>query len=59
MGSEEESTMVVGLRAFRARFSRNPAIRKGQSLVEITIMLPVLLLMLSGLVEFGFLLNTY
>ena len=51
--------MVVGLRAFRARLSRNPTIRRGQSLVEITIMLPVLLLMLSGLVEFGFLLNTY
>ena len=31
----------------------------GQSLVEFTIMLPVLLMMLSGLVEFGILLNYY
>jgi len=31
----------------------------GQSLVEFTILLPVLLMMLSGLIEFGFLLNTY
>lgn len=33
--------------------------RPGQSLVEFSIMLPVLLIMLSGLVEFGFLLNHY
>jgi len=33
--------------------------RRGQSLVEFTILLPVLLMMLSGLIEFGFLLNTY
>ena len=32
---------------------------RGQSLVEFTILLPVLLMMLSGLIEFGFLLNTY
>lgn len=31
----------------------------GQSLVEFTILLPVLLMMLSGLIEFGFLLNNY
>jgi hypothetical protein len=31
----------------------------GQSLVEFTIMLPILLMLLSGLIEFGFLLNTY
>jgi len=31
----------------------------GQSLVEFTIMLPILLMMLSGLIEFGFLLNAY
>ena len=31
----------------------------GQSLVEFTIMLPVLLMMLSGLIEFGILLNYY
>lgn len=31
----------------------------GQSLVEFTIMLPVVLIILSGLIEFGFMLNTY
>jgi len=31
----------------------------GQSLVEFTILLPVLLIMISGLIEFGFLLNYY
>jgi Flp pilus assembly protein TadG len=31
----------------------------GQSLVEFTLMLPVLMIMISGLVEFGFLLNQY
>lgn len=31
----------------------------GQSLVEFSLMLPVLLIMISGLVEFGFLLNQY
>lgn len=31
----------------------------GQSIVEFTLMLPVLLIMLSGLVEFGILLNQY
>lgn len=32
---------------------------KGQSLVELTLALPVLLLLFSGLVEFGFMLNYY
>jgi len=40
----------------RAFLKRHP---RGQSLVEFTILLPVLLMMLSGLIEFGFLLNTY
>ena len=31
----------------------------GQSLVEFTLMLPILLMLLAGLIEFGFLLNTY
>jgi hypothetical protein len=31
----------------------------GQSLVEFTLMLPILLIIISGLVEFGFLLNFY
>ena len=51
--------MAVDLRAFRARLTRSSKIRRSQSLVEFTLMLPILLLMLSGLVEFGFLLNTY
>jgi hypothetical protein len=40
---------------------RNKDRRKsvGQSLVEFTVLLPVLLIMLSGLIEFGFLLNSY
>jgi Flp pilus assembly protein TadG len=33
--------------------------REGQSLVEFTIMLPILLILMSGLIEFGFLLNSY
>jgi len=41
---------------FRSYLKRD---RRGQSLVEFTILLPVLLMMLSGLIEFGFLLNTY
>jgi hypothetical protein len=33
--------------------------RRGQSLVEFTLLLPVLLIMISGLVELGFMLNYY
>ena len=33
--------------------------KRGQGLVEFTLMFPVLLVMLSGLMEFGFLLNEY
>src|SRR3990172_781805 len=48
----------------RATFLRRlPLIRsmpaRGQSLVEFTILLPVLLVMISGLIEFGFMLNYY
>jgi len=32
---------------------------KGQSIVEFTILLPLLLMLLSGLIEFGFMLNEY
>jgi hypothetical protein len=32
---------------------------KGQSLVELALFFPILLLMLSGVIEFGFMLNTY
>jgi len=42
---------------------RLPVIRslpaRGQSLVEFTILLPILLIMISGLIEFGFMLNYY
>lgn len=33
--------------------------RRGQSLVEVTLFLPLLLMMLAGLIEFGFALNQY
>ena len=33
--------------------------RRGQSLVEFTVMLPVLLIMISGVIELGFMLNYY
>ena len=32
---------------------------RGQSIVEFTLLLPLLLMMLSGLIEFGFMLNEY
>lgn len=51
--------MAVGLRALRARLSHKSKIKRGQSLVEFTLLLPVLLVMLSGLIEFGFMLNSY
>ena len=37
----------------------SPRARRGQSLVEFTVLLPVLLIMISGLIEFGFMLNYY
>jgi hypothetical protein len=51
--------MAVGLGALRAPLSRNSIKRRGQSLVEFTLVLPVLLVMLSGLVEAGIALNVY
>ena len=51
--------MAAGLRAFRARLFRNSKIKRAQSLVEFTLMLPVLLIMLSGVIEAGFALNVY
>lgn len=51
--------MAAGLRAFRARLIRNSKIKRAQSLVEFTLMLPVLLIMLSGLIEAGIALNVY
>jgi hypothetical protein len=43
----------------RARSARPSGRARAQSLVETALLLPVLLLLLSGLVEFGFLLNRY
>lgn len=43
----------------RARLTQNGRKTVGQSFVEFAILLPVLLMMLSGLIEFGFMLNTY
>ena len=40
----------------RTRISRKP---RAQSMVEFAILLPILLMLFSGMVEFGFMLNTY
>ncbi|OQY87903.1 MAG: hypothetical protein B6D38_11525 [Anaerolineae bacterium UTCFX1] len=46
-------------RLFKSSAPRTPHKRKAQSLVEFAITLPILLLFLSGVVEFGFALNYY
>lgn len=54
--------MMIGIfkKKWKKTLSRNKRNKaKGQSLVEITLTFPVLLLLLSGLVEFGFMLNYY
>lgn len=38
---------------------KNTIRRRGQSLVEFTVLLPLLIMMISGLIEFGFMLNYY
>ena len=43
----------------RSWFRRGGVKSRGQSLVEFTVLLPVLLIMISGLVEFGIMLNYY
>lgn len=43
----------------RPWFRRRRGKGRGQSLVEFTVLLPVLLIMISGLIEFGFMLNYY
>jgi Flp pilus assembly protein TadG len=40
-------------------FRRGRVKSRGQSLVEFTVLLPVLLIMISGLIEFGIMLNYY
>jgi len=39
--------------------NNNPSNSHGQSLVELALLFPVLLILLSGLIEFGFILNEY
>ena len=46
-------------RSLRARSASPSRHTRAQSLVETAILLPFLLLILSGLIEFGFLLNRY
>ena len=43
----------------RSWFRRGGVKSRGQSLVEFTVLLPVLLIMISGLIEFGIMLNYY
>ena len=47
------------MRGIFRRHGRSGKKPRGQSLVEFTIVLPILLIMISGLIEFGFLLNYY
>jgi hypothetical protein len=47
------------MRGILWRLSRSGKKPPGQSLVEFTVILPILLIMISGLIEFGFLLNYY
>lgn len=51
--------IAMGLGALRTSLSHNTKIRKAQSMVEYMMVLPVLLVMLSGVVEAGIALNVY
>lgn len=57
------TSMFRFLQNFLAKKKLKPVTRqnkgRGQSLVEIAIALPILLLLFTGMVEFGFMLNTY
>lgn len=44
---------------FSSRKGKNKHYSRAQSMVEFAIALPVLILLLTGMVEFGFMLNTY
>lgn len=55
--TELSITRMVRIRL--RRHSNRRSSSRGQSLVEITLLFPVLLILLSGLVEFGFALNEY
>jgi hypothetical protein len=58
--SSEQAAPSAPFRArVRARLTQNGRKSLGQSFVEFAVLLPLLLMMLSGLVEFGFMLNTY
>lgn len=41
------------------RNKKDPTKSRGQSMVELALLFPVLLILLSGLIEFGFILNEY
>jgi len=47
------------MRSLMRWFKRRVGRASGQSMVEFLVILPILLIMISGLVEFGFLLNYY
>lgn len=51
--------MLHILRSRKSASSVSAIRRRGQSLVEFTVLLPVLLILLSGVIEFGFMLNNY
>jgi hypothetical protein len=63
MIEDEMQTALKGILSFFKKSSppRKRTARKsfGQSLVEVAIALPLLLMLFSGMVEFGFMLNTY
>jgi len=46
-----------GLHWLRSKTARKKS--RGQSIVEFMVLLPLLVMMLSGLIEFGFMLNFY
>jgi len=54
--------MVIKLfrgRKQNRRKEKRPSKSRGQSMVELALLFPVLLILLSGLIEFGFILNEY
>lgn len=53
------SNLLQKLMLFRQNTQKGRRKSKAQSLVEFAITLPVLILLFSGMVEFGFMLNTY
>jgi hypothetical protein len=54
-----ERSSKVSPVGFRSRLHDQKEQSRGQALVETALLLPVLLIVLSGLIEFGFMLNEY